>query len=448
MTRFCSFCCSTRAAVAGVLAVFLAVAGSASAADPMIITSATKQFVVRGLPLRSALSRSPDSEFVSVDPALLAVTGETVKRTLERELGWDNRWSGTFYINIHPIRSENDRIRVATSRADGRWRYHVELPDEVRRRELIELLVELLLVEFSDRAGSRHSVELPPWLAIGLTAHLMQGSLSGAALQARTLNEIRAEPSLRSAQTTRYSDFEKRLRDNVQRRGALTFDQLNWPTFDPRDTEASTAYRESAQLFVRELLRLRGGPDCLSAMLAMLPAHLNWQTAFFRGFETHFQRMVDVEKWWSLCLTQWKTHDNALVWSAAEARQKLDEILYVPMETRLEGEDAPRVQPVSLQTIIQQWRFDEQAALLKPKVVQLQGARVRLPAELAPLADAYRTTLEKYLHARSSAWFGVTARTAASRAIAELNALDAQRGNIPAALLTARASGAVPLTHP
>ena len=33
-------------------------AGTASAADPMIITSATKQFVVRGLPQRSLLARS------------------------------------------------------------------------------------------------------------------------------------------------------------------------------------------------------------------------------------------------------------------------------------------------------------------------------------------------------------------------------------------------------
>jgi hypothetical protein len=313
----------------------------------------------------------------------------------------------------------------------------------VQRRDLLEIVVELLLVEFADRAGFEHSVELPPWLAAGLAAHLMQGPLAGAALQARTLDEIRGESTLRVAHTTRYADIEKRLRETVQQHGALTFDQLNWPDFNSNNAAAAEAYRKSAQLFVRELLRLRGGADCLCAMLAMLPQHLNWQTAFFHGFEPHFQRMIDVEKWWSLCLTQWKTHDNALVWSAPEARQNLEEILVVPMQLRLEANTSGHLAPISLQTVIREWPFNEQLSLLRTKLAQLQGARIRLPADLAPLAVSYQTTIERYLHARPSAWFAVTARAAASRAIAELDALDMQRARI-AAVLTAKANGPVP----
>jgi hypothetical protein len=417
---------------------------AARAAEPMIITSATKQFIVRGLPQRSLLSHSPNSETVYLDPALLAVTCETVKRTLQRELGWGDRWQGAVYINIHPIRSDDDFIRVTARRADGRWRYHVDVPDEVQRRNLIETLVELLIVEFADRGAAEQSVELPPWLVMGLTAHLTQGPLAGVALQARTLNEIRDEPALRVARTTRYADADKMLRETVQQHGALTFDQLNWPDFDPNDAQAESAYRRSAHLFVRELLRLRGGTDCLCAMLAMLPQHLNWQTAFCRGFEPYFHRMLDVEKWWSLNLMQWKTHDNVLTWSSAEAKQKLEETLRVPVQIQSRDGAMARVAPMSLQTIINDWSFQEQLPVLQAKVGQLQTARFRLPGEVVRLADSYRLTIEKYLQARNGAWFEMTARAATARAVAELNALDAERERLTNAVLAGKQAGRFP----
>ncbi|HWN95360.1 MAG TPA: hypothetical protein VNT99_10040 [Methylomirabilota bacterium] len=433
-----------RSAVAGMVLS----AGAASAADAMIITSATKQFVVRGLPQRSLLAASANSETVYLDPALLAVTCETVKRALQRELGWGERWSGAVYINIHPIRFDNEPIRINTSRADGRWRYHVEMPDEVHRRELITTLIEVLLAEFADRSGAQESVELPPWLTEGLAAHLLQGPLAGAAFQARTLNEIRDQPALRAARTTRHADVDKLLRETAQQYGALTFDQLNWIEFDEKDQRAAAGYRHSAHLFVRELLRLRGGPDCICATLAFLPDHLNWQTAFLRGFEPHFRRLLDVEKWWSLSVAQIKTHDNSLTWSQPEAWKKMDEILYTPMQVRLRGEGVPHVTPVALQTVIKDWQFEEQVALLRTKIVQLQTAHLRWPAPLASLADSYRVTMDKYLQARSGAWFDARGRAAASRAVAELDALDLQRLNLAGQGVATRASGPAPLTPP
>ncbi len=420
----------------------------ASAADPMIITSATKQFVVRGLPQRSLLPGRGNAETVYLEPGLLAVTCETVKRALQRQLGWGERWRGTIYINIHPVRSDNEAIRVTTSRADGKWRYHVEMPDEVQRRQLITTLIEVLLAEFADRAGAHESVELPPWLTEGLAAHLLQGPLAGAAFQARTLDEIRDEPALRAARTTRHADVDQLLRETVQQHGALTFDQLNWTQFDENDSKAAAAYRYSAHLFVRELLKLQGGPDCICAMLAMLPQHLNWQTAFLRGFEPHFRGMLDVEKWWSLSIARIKTHDNSLVWSQAEAWKKMEEILHTPMQVSLRAEGARHVVPVMLQTIVKEWGFDAQVSMLQAKIVQLQAARLRFPVSVAPVADSYRVTIDKYLQARSGAWFDATGRAAATRAVAELDALDVQREKLAGKNLAANASGLAPLTPP
>jgi hypothetical protein len=116
----------------------------------------------------------------------------------------------------------------------------------------------------------------------------------------------------------------------------------------------------------------------------------------------------------------------------------MEEILYTPMQVRLKGEDAVHVTPVSLQTVIQDWGFEQQVALLQAKLIQLQAARLRLPADFATISDSYQLVISKYLNARRSAWFGVTAHARASRAVSELNALDQQREKIVGKVLTAK----------
>src|SRR6185503_19067243 len=214
-----------------------------------------------------------------------------------------------------------------------------------------------------------------------------------------------------------------------------------WPEFDENDDAAAEAYHESAHLFVRELLRLRGGPDALSATLAILPQHLNWQTAFLRGFESHFHRMLDVEKWWSVTLMQVKSHDSSALWSSAEAQQKLEEILYTPMEVRLKQGEEAHVTPVGLQTVLNDWDFRQQATLLQTKIGQLQMARLRCTPDLAALVEGYRIALEKYLVSRSRTrrWFAEQkARAAVAAAVAELNALDERRAILTKQLLAAK----------
>lgn len=436
--------------------VLLMLAFAVSAAEPMIITSASKQFVVRGVPQRSMLAASASEEVVFVDPPLLAVTCERVRQTLAKELGWGDRWRGTIYINIHPRQSGNadseSEVVIRPFRSPEGWRYRMDVADEVERRRLLEGIVEALLLEFANRAGGDEAVGLPPWLAEGLTAHLMQGPLAGAALQARTLREVSAQPELRVARISRHADIDRLLRQRVQRNGALSVDELNWPEFEGHgagSADSESAYRHSAHLFVRELLRLRGGPDCVCAMLAMLPEHLNWQTAFLRGFEPHFHRMLDAEKWWALTLTQLKTHESSVVWSGAEAQRKLEEILYTQMQVRVARDQIPQAAAVTLQTVINDWDFQQQLPVLQGKLVQLQAARLRLSGEFAVLGDSYRAVIENYLRARAGAWFDMTARSAARNAVAELNALDEKRVKAAGRVVAARVSelpGAVPLT--
>jgi hypothetical protein len=402
----------------------------AFAAEPMIITSISKQFVVRGVPQRSALAANAKDDYAYLDPATLAVTCEKVKRALTQELGWGDRWRGTIYVNIYPVRRERNEPNIVAFRTDRGWNYRIDLPDEISRRHLLEALVETLILEFADRASTNNSVELPPWLVEGLTAHLSEGRLAGIALQTRTLQQLSAEPGLRAARDVNHIDVDQTLRQRVQNGGVLNTDQLNWPEFDGDNAMTAEDYHHSAHLFVRELLRLPAGPDALCATLAMLPEHLNWQTAFLRGFEPYFKRMLDVEKWWSITLSQWKSHDVSVFWSSPEARRKLEEILYTPVEVRVPNEPQPQLTPVALQTVLNDWNFEQQSPLLQTKIDQLTTARLHCTSNLTALVNGYHATLAKYLETRRNPGRLFTerkVRAAIARAVEELNALDEQR---------------------
>jgi hypothetical protein len=402
----------------------------AFAAEPMIITSLSKQFVVRGVPQRSALAASAKEDYAYLDPATLAVTCEKVKRALEQELGWGDRWRGTIYVNIRPVRRDREEPDILAFRTERGWNYRIDLPDEISRRHLLEALVETLVLEFADRASTNNSVELPPWLVGGLTAHLSEGRLAGIALQTRSLQQLSTEPRFRAPRDVSHIDVDQALRQRVQNGGVLNTDQLNWPEFDGDNALTAEDYHHSAHLFVRELLRLPAGPDALCATLAMLPQHLNWQTAFLRGFEPYFKRMLDVEKWWSITLSQWNTHDVSVFWSSPEARRKLEEILYTPVEVRLPNDPQPQVTLVAMQTVLNDWSFEQQSPLLQTKVDQLRVAQRHCTSNLTALVNGYHATLAKYLEVRRNPGRFLAerrVRAAVAQAVEELNALDAQR---------------------
>ncbi len=135
----------------------------------------------------------------------------------------------------------------------------------------------------------------------------------------------------------------------------MTFEALSWPTEQDLADDAGDLYRGSAQLFVGELLRLPDGRACLQAMLARLPQHHNWQFAFLEAFHTHFQRPLDVEKWWALSLAQASGRDAAQAWPLAESWQKLDQAIHAAVQVRTRTNELPLRAEVSLQTIIREW---------------------------------------------------------------------------------------------
>ncbi len=366
-----------------------------------------------------------------VDPALLAVVCDRVREVVRREFNWSaDKWRSAIYINVRQALRGDHTATVRVTRFGGDWRYRIEMPDELSRHEMIAPIVEALLLEYANQGGDKDCVDLPPWLADGLTAYLLHGELSGLALTPNTM-----------VVRNRYSeDPAGILREKVQAHGAMTIDELNWPDFDEDDAKEEERFRFSSELLVRELLRLRAGPDCLSAALALLPEHLNWQTAFLRGFEPHFKQMLDVEKWWSLVVVQAKTREKSVHWAAAESYNRLEDVLYTPMQIQLSPIDVPHVSPVALQTVVSEWALGEQEPLLQNKIGQLRHLRLRVPAEFQVLVDGYRGAIESHLAGRVK----LADKDPASRkvrklteaTVAKLNKLDAARNDLHAKLLT------------
>lgn len=445
-----------RSLLGGALMVFLA--SIAFAAEPVILTSRSKQFVVRGR-MQTSMMAGSRADTVYVDPALLIMVTERVREAMQQTLGWGTTWRDGVFIDIYSARGKGEQANInpIPSGTKG-WRYRIEMPDELTRRELLETLVEVLLLEYANHGAREESVELPPWLISGLTDEFMYGPLAGLTLQANTLTPlepntlVRVQPHSYTVRDRYSDDVLPLLRTNVLLKGPLTIDQLNWPEYESDGRlRMAAAYHASAHLFVHELLKLRGGREGICASLALLPEHLNWQTAFLRGFESHFGRMLDVEKWWSLVVAQTRTRESAVQWSAVESQSRLEDILYTPMQVQLTKGELPHVTPVALQTLISDWAFGEQEAILQNKLGQLRAYRVRCAAEFGGIAEEYRAAIETYLSTRASG--KLAERDASSRGVksllkkmtAALNTLDNRRAQLAARLAsTQRAEGRLP----
>jgi hypothetical protein len=400
---------------------------AAPAADLRItVDSSSRQFTVRGQSVghvQDASTLSPD--FILLDPALLAVTCEKVRHALAIELGWKPAWQGHIFIELHPAGGPLKGVVTQPVRTARGWEYRMDMPDETSPLRLVQALVEVLLMEYSDRSAKERHGEFPPWLVPGLVAAVQAGSPAGLVL---------APNRLISSTNILKNPFES-VRPHLGRQALLTVDQLNWPEPGQFDEERMPQYEASAHLLVRQLLRLPNGPACLNEMLACAPEYLNWQTAFFRAFQPHFQRLVDLGKWWSLITADFQTRDPLQVWSLAESRQRLDEILYTPVQVRLEKDAFPHDSFLSLADVLMEWDFARQTAVLQPKVLSLADLKGHLSPEVASLAEEYRHVLENYLRARDRARSApaagartfVTDRVILTTALSALQGLDARR---------------------
>ena len=398
-----------------------------SVSGQFIIQSASRSL---GSPLVSVLEN--DTNFVRLDPTLLAVSCERIKQLINRELGATAAWNGKVFLRLYPVNSADDPVTLDLEQFRDGWQYRLNLPDVIRRERYVGALVEVILLEMANRNAQTHAAELPPWLAEGLTRQLLFSAQQEIILPPPQMSEagLRMSTLLVNA---RQANPLALAHEELSNGRPLNFQQLSWPATDQSSAEGRELYCSSAQLFVHQLLALPKGPECMRSMLEELPSYYNWQFAFLHAFRESFTRPLDVEKWWSLQLVHFTGRELGEAWSADESWQKLDELVRSAVQIRVGTNELPLHGEISLQSIVRDWEPVRQTQALEYKLAELQMLRPRLARDLALLVDEYCRTLESYVQNLSHKGFVLPfrkhelLRRNREVTIQHLDELDAQR---------------------
>jgi hypothetical protein len=420
----------------------------ADASIPGVISanSVSGQFVVIGSPTASPLAALPqvttNQDFVRLDPALLAVSAERIKNSVLKKIGIQSEnglVGGIIYLTLQPAQALDENVAVFPERFGEHWIYHVVLPDVLPRERLARALTSVFLMDYANRNGGPHSASVPAWLAEGLSQEMLAETMQDIILSIpdQSMNSI---PIDRVSFTEQGMDPFASVRSVLQTYSSLTFQQLSWPTDLQLSGEDGGVYRASAQLFVDELLGLRGGPAELRATLDALPRFYNWQTAFFSAFHQNFSTPLDVEKWWALQTVIFTAHSPGPQWTPAVSREKLDEILGVAADFRSTSNSLPVRAEISLQDVIKNFNSTGQTQVLQLKLHDLEVAQFRMAPSLAILAAEYRNALAAYLGEAQVDRRGAIVNKFSPKVVSArdtlqiLNALDARRRSISLAM--------------
>ena len=137
---------------------------------------------VTGAPSPAAgarLAGRPDvatnTDFVRLEPALLAISAERIKASLRRELDIDPNapWRGQIFLALHPAQSADENVAIVSERFAGDWNYQVRLPDVLPRTRFARAMTGVLLLEFANRNARARCAEIPAWLTDGLSRQLL-----------------------------------------------------------------------------------------------------------------------------------------------------------------------------------------------------------------------------------------------------------------------------------
>ncbi len=400
--------------------------------------SLSKQFLIHDSPVsaRQFIPREilTNSTAVQLDPTLLTVSCERIKKGLLHELGAPDQWRGKIFINLHPARRLDETIIIASARYGKDWMYHLDLPDTLERSRLIKGVVAVLLLEIANRDSER-CAEIPAWLEEGIALEVTRNSLGPLVVESwqRTVPGV-------NMTSVEYRDGQRidplsRSHDILQNQPPLSLDELSWPRPEQLDGPEAPAYQSSAQFFVNELLHLPEGRACLLNTVKGLAQHLNWQLTFLQAFRPQFGSQLELEKWWALELLAFTGRNLNQTWPSAESWSKIEEAIRPIVQVRTAADEMPMRTPVSLQTIINDWDFSRQTPFLQERIRQLRMLRFRVSRDLAGLVDDYRITLENYLVRRDQSGITPMGRAMsnprlggiARQTLKELNALDARR---------------------
>jgi hypothetical protein len=403
--------------------------------------SLSRQFVVHDPAVLDSYSPEIGSQgqfvkTIQLDPALLAVSCERIKKTFLGRLRLKDEWRGRMVIFLHHARSRDENILVRAETFEGNWIYTVDMPDMMERTRLISCVVELLVLEMADR-GSDHKAEIPTWLVKGLSREIITTSADELVVE----SPHSVENGMSIGRVNRNIKANQRLLDlhaGLQNMPTLGIEELSWPGRDLTSDPDGDCFQNSAQLFIHELLELPDGLKAMREFIQLLPKYLNWQIAFFKAFGSDFSGSRDLDKWWDLTVVRFTTRDVSQTWPVEVSFSKLNAIIHPGVEIRTTPSQLPMQSSVSLQSIIDGWDVSNQIPVLRQKARELMVLQVGVARSVAPFVEAYRSILEGYVAKRENlanvpiGKHFTNRRTDdfAQETIEKLNRLDAQRNQL------------------
>ena len=378
------------------------------------ITSRSKQFVITSsvnVDARPTTGKSqPIPQQVLLTPSALATFAGSVRQQWLHQFGINQEWQGRLYLHIVSggLGDKPDVRRIASPK--GGWDYRAIIPQQINGRTLTQVIINLLLKEFSGRYSTKEP-NIPPWLTAGSSELLLQ-----------TIGPVLFVPfHTRGGGGISFSHPPDPLyasRTVVEKLPAVSFLTLSLPPPDFIQGEKQAQYRAYSHLLVYKLLREQDGTKRMQYYLREIPKHKNTPSAL--GIAYGHETMLQIEQWWSLAQTQFRSRDAFNRWRPRVILGHLsDSLLLQTLTTPSNTEPKPQQKLVSIQEFIGKGIRTKHTEKLRPLLDRLRFLQVNAPPETARLIQDYHSAIESYLEVKP-----IRLRVFRDHTINQLNLLD------------------------
>ncbi len=364
-------------------------------------SSRSGQFVAYGpmSPKRRGGILDANANTILIAPDYVIVTAERVRHAMLGRLGLPPLPGSRVKLRLEPTMSYKATVPVVTERHLNGYTYGLTLPSEIEADKLVRALVQVALLDLVNQKPQLRDTEIPLWLTVGFTQVLLaQPDL--VLVLSRPEQGGREMAMEEVVKNVRGHDTLAGVRARLRGRRAFDFSEMAMPSPAHLRGENWRDFQACSHLLVDRLLAVSAGGARLQNMIRQLPYNLNWQTSFLKVYGDFFADMLVVEKWWAVTIVQLTGQNQYQNWTLSEAVEKLENLLKLPAEVRLNDTDSPLEAEVTLQQAIRGWDFAVQKQTLEQKINRLLIARVKMPRQLLPFVNEYGRILQSYVATR------------------------------------------------
>jgi hypothetical protein len=364
-------------------------------------SSRSGQFMAYGpmLPKRRGGILDANANTILIAPDYVVVTAERVRHAMLSRLGLSLLPGSRVKLRLEPAMSYKATVPVVTERHLNGYTYGLTLPSEIEADKLVRALVQVALLDLANQKPQLRDTEIPLWLTVGFTQVLL--AQPDLVLVLSRPEQGGKEMAMEEVvKNVRRHDTLVGVRARLRGRRAFDFSEIAMPSPAHLRGENWRDFQACSHLLVDRLLAVPAGGVRLQNMIRQLPNNLNWQTGFLKVYGDLFADMLVVEKWWAVTIVQLTGQNQYQNWTLLEAVEKLENLLKLPAEVRLNDADSPLEAEVTLQQAIRGWDFAVQKQTLQQKINQLLIARVKMPQQLLPFVNEYGRILQNYVVTR------------------------------------------------